>query len=67
VHNYVAPFTSHCNLHEFGPEKPFSWAKPEHVNFFSIHCSVWSQVLSTVRDAVTHFTLYSNLWWMLVS
>jgi hypothetical protein len=24
VHNYVAPFTSHDKLHEFGAEKPIS-------------------------------------------
>jgi hypothetical protein len=24
VHNYVAPFTSHSKLHEFGAEKPIS-------------------------------------------
>jgi hypothetical protein len=24
VHNYVAPFTSHCKLDEFGAEKPIS-------------------------------------------
>jgi hypothetical protein len=24
VHNCVAPFTSHCKLHEFGAEKPIS-------------------------------------------
>ncbi len=33
VHNYVAPFTSHDKLHEFGAEKPISWTKLAHFDF----------------------------------
>jgi hypothetical protein len=65
VHNCDAPFTRHCKLHKFGAEKPISWAKPEHFDSFAINCSVWSHILSTVGDALSHFTLY--LWWMWVS
>jgi hypothetical protein len=36
VYNCVAPFTSHGKLHEFGAQKPISWAKPAHLNFFTI-------------------------------
>jgi hypothetical protein len=36
--------------------KPISWAKPEHFNFFTINCSVWSHIPSTIGDAVSHFT-----------
>jgi hypothetical protein len=42
VHNYVAPFTSHGKLHEFGAEKPIFWAKPAHFDFFTIHFNVES-------------------------
>jgi hypothetical protein len=52
VHNCVAPFTSHCKLHEFG-EKPISWAKPAHYNFFAINFTVWSHILSTGGDALS--------------
>jgi hypothetical protein len=50
VHN-VAPFTSQGKLHEFGAEKPISWAKPAHFNFFTIKFTVWSHILSTGGDA----------------
>ncbi len=50
MHN-CAPLTSHSKLHEFGAEKPISWAKPTH--FFTIHFIVWSQILSTGDDALT--------------
>jgi len=33
VHNYVAPFTSHDKLHEFGAEKSISWTKMAHFDF----------------------------------
>jgi hypothetical protein len=36
VHNCVATFTSHGKLHEFGAEKPISWAEPAHLHFFTI-------------------------------
>jgi len=64
VHNCVAPFTRHYKLHEFGAEKPISWAKPEHFDSFAINCSVWTHIVSTLGDALSHFTLYSDLWWM---
>jgi hypothetical protein len=41
VHNCVATFTSHGKLHEFGAEKPTSWAKPAHFDFF--HNKFYSQ------------------------
>jgi hypothetical protein len=53
VHNCVAPFTSHGKLHEFGAEKPISWVKPTHFDFFTINCTVWSQILSTLEDALS--------------
>jgi hypothetical protein len=40
VHNFVALLTSHRNLHEFGAEKPISWAKPAHYDFFTINFTV---------------------------
>jgi hypothetical protein len=52
VHNFVAPFTSHGKLHEFGAEKPISWAKPAHYDFFTINFTVWSQILSTSGNAL---------------
>jgi hypothetical protein len=42
------PFTSQSKLHEFGAEKPISWA--EHVDFFTINFTVWSHILSTGED-----------------
>ncbi len=52
VHSCVAPFTNHVKLHEFGAEKPISWAKPAHFDFLAINFTVWSHVLSTVGDAL---------------
>ncbi len=40
VHNCVASLTSHGKLHEFGAEKPISWAKPTHFEFFAIRCTL---------------------------
>jgi len=54
VHNYVAPFTSHGKLHEFGAEKLIFWAKPAHFDFFAIHFNVWSHLLSTGGDALSN-------------
>jgi len=34
VHNCVAPFTRHGNVHEFGAEKPISWPN-RHILTFS--------------------------------
>jgi hypothetical protein len=51
VHNCVAPLTSHDKLHEFGAEKPISWAKAAHFDFFTINFTVWSHILSTREDA----------------
>jgi hypothetical protein len=47
VHNCAAPFTSHGKLHEFGAEKPTSWAKPAHFDFITINFTVSSHILST--------------------
>ncbi len=49
VHNCVETFTSHSKLHEFGVEKPISWAKPAHFHFLTVHFIVWSDILSTVQ------------------
>jgi hypothetical protein len=53
VHKCVAPFTNHGKMHEFGGEKPISWAKPAHFDFFTLNCTVWSHILSTGGDALT--------------
>jgi hypothetical protein len=45
VHNCVATFTSHGELHEIGAEKPISWAKLAHFAFFPINFTVWSHIL----------------------
>jgi hypothetical protein len=52
VHNYVAPFTSHGKLHEFGAEKPISGAQPAKFDFFTINFTVWSHISSTSEDAL---------------
>jgi len=52
VHNCIAPFTRHGKLHELGAEKPISWAKPAHFDFFAINITVWSEILSTGGDAL---------------
>jgi hypothetical protein len=67
VHNCAAPFTSHCKLHEFGAEKPISWAEPAHFDFFAINFTVWSHILSTVGAALTtckllHTTSWNSTW-----
>jgi hypothetical protein len=53
VHTCVATFTGHGKLHKFGAEKPISWAKRAHFDFFTIKCTVWSHILSTGGDALT--------------
>jgi len=50
VLNCVAPFTSHIKLHEFGAEKPISWAKLTHFDFFTINFTVWSHIWSIGGD-----------------
>ncbi len=40
-------------LCEFGAEKPISWTKLAHFDFFQINFTVWSHILSTVGDALT--------------
>ncbi len=50
VQNSVAPFTSHGKLHESGAEKPISWAKPAHFDFFTINFTVCNHILSTRGD-----------------
>jgi hypothetical protein len=53
AHPFVAPFTSHAKLHEFGVEKPISGAKLAYFTvFFAINFTVWSHILSTTGDAV---------------
>jgi len=38
-------------------KKPISWAKPAHVDIFTINCSVWSRILSTSGDALNQFQM----------
>jgi hypothetical protein len=47
------PFTSHDKLQEFGAEKPISWAKLAHFDFFIINFTAWSHILSTGGDALS--------------
>ncbi len=54
VHTCVAHFTSHGKLHEFGAEKPISWAKQTYFDLFTINCSVWSHILSTGGECITN-------------
>jgi hypothetical protein len=44
----------------FGAEKPISWAKPAHFDFFTIHFTVWSHLRSTDGDALCN--LNTCLW-----
>jgi len=53
VNNCIATFTSHWKLHEFGAEKPISWAKLTHFDFSAVCFTVWSHILSTVGNAVS--------------
>ncbi len=46
LHSCVACFTSRGNLHEFGAQKPISWAQPAHFDFFTINFTLWSHILS---------------------
>jgi hypothetical protein len=62
VHNCVVPFTSHGKLRKFGAEKPISWAKPAHFDFFAINFTVWSNILSTVGDALRVVAAVLSMW-----
>jgi hypothetical protein len=44
----------------FGAEKPISWAKPAHYDFFTIKFTVWSHILSTGGDALRLLLLHQN-------
>jgi hypothetical protein len=44
-------------LHEFGAEKPISWAKPAHFDFLAINFTLWSHILCTGEEALTGFIL----------
>jgi len=48
--NCVAPFTSHGTLHEFGAEKPISWAKLPHFDFLT----------TDLLSGVTGSNIYQN-------
>jgi hypothetical protein len=62
VHNYVVPLTSHGKLHEFGPEKPISWAKSALSDFLTVNFTIWSHILSTGEDALTLcYLLYDHM------
>jgi len=60
VHNCVVPFTSHGKLHEFGIEKPISWAKPTRFDLLTINFTVWSHILSTFGDALSSHTQHGT-------
>jgi hypothetical protein len=62
VHNCVAPFTSHGKVHEFGAEKPISWAKLAHFACFAINFTVKSHILSTSGDALTYVYISFHTW-----
>jgi hypothetical protein len=55
-----------CAFHQprqaarFGAEKPISWAKPSHFDFFTINFTVWSHILSTIRDALCTLWIVSE-------
>ncbi len=57
VNNCIATFTSHWKLHEFGAEKPISWAKLTHFDFSAVCFTVWSHILRTVGDALSRYML----------
>jgi hypothetical protein len=38
-------------------EKPISWAKAAHFDFFAINLTVWRHILSTVGDALSTQTI----------
>jgi hypothetical protein len=65
VHDSVATFTSHGELHEFGAEKPISWANKflAHFDFFTINFTVWTHILSTCGDALTHSKFQCSTLW----
>jgi hypothetical protein len=56
VHNSVVPFTSHSKLHEFGAEKPISWAKRAHFDLepksISTVLSMWLQTAKLPPNGV---------------
>ncbi len=63
MHNCVAPFTSYVKLHEFGAEKPISWAKAAYFDFFTIIFILWSHILSTGEVALKAGKLSTSEGW----
>jgi hypothetical protein len=53
VHNAAEPFTSHGNWINYAEPKPFSWVKPEYVEFSSSTFTVQDHILTTAGDALT--------------
>jgi len=59
VHNCVA-----LRFHrpwQVGAEKPISWAKPAHLDFLTINCTVWSHILSTGGDLFLNYKFVLSL------
>ncbi len=46
----------------FGAEKPISWAKPAHFDFYAINFTVWSHTLSTIGDALKNVCTKTDSW-----
>jgi len=63
VHKCVAPFSNQGKLHEFDAEKPISWAKPTHFEFFTINFAVWSHRwrCSKAAHSIMEFAKYKSL------
>ncbi len=63
----LLPATASCKdlvqKNQFPAEKPISWAKPAHFDFFIINCTVWSHILSTSGDALSD-PLWVLLFWL---
>jgi len=53
-------FTSHGKVHEFGAEKPISWAKPAHFDFFPTDFTVWSHTEHRWRFSKTSWNVSDN-------
>jgi len=52
----------HSKLHGFGAEKPISWDKLAHFDFFGINFTVWSHIVSIGGDALSMATCMFFPW-----
>jgi hypothetical protein len=48
-------------VHKFGAEKPISWAKRAHFDFFTIDFTVWKHILSAGGDALKPCCWFSSV------